>query len=412
VDEKLLLFQAEEARLQAQREQLQRRLMEAELGLQSRNGHLQELQREHQRLLTRRTELQQEVTAAENERSDSLEARQALELEGHELEKEVQDYQLKLDHTSRTMDGLRQQVSELEIRHREASSQWRAADADQRKAGERHHHQQLELAKAQAHVEEALERLGGVPSADRLPQVPVAPDELQRIRARGNKVRGFLEAFGVVNLGAEEDHERLETRYNDLNAQVKDLEDGALSLRQIMSEMDGVTITQFREAFDRVNQTFARIFSDLFNGGTARLELDHPDDLLESGVEIVACPPGKRLQNLALLSSGERALSAMAFLLALLSCKPSPIVILDELDAPLDDTNVERVAARLLEFSSSSQFLVITHNRKTMEFADRLYGVTMEEPGLSRILSVRLSKDGEMEPQTVGAGAAVSSSLN
>ena len=120
-------------------------------------------------------------------------------------------------------------------------------------------------------------------------------------------------------------------------------------------------------------------------------ELAGLEDVLESGVEIVARPPGKKVQNLTLMSSGERALSAIAFLLALLAHRPSPIVILDELDAPLDDSNVEKVAARLLEFSTSSQFLCITHNRKTMEFADKLFGVTMEEPGVSRMLHVTLS---------------------
>ena len=200
-------------------------------------------------------------------------------------------------------------------------------------------------------------------------------------------------------------------RFDELNEQVKDLDEGAASLKKIMADMDQITVVQFKEAFDRVNETFGRIFNELFQGGTARLELCIPGDMLDSGVEVVACPPGKKLQNLSLLSSGERALSAMAFLLALLSCKPSPMVILDELDAPLDDANVERVAGRLREFSSTSQFLVITHNRKTMEFADRLYGVTMEEPGVSRILSVKLTQDGEMVPQPgaqLAAAAAAS----
>jgi chromosome segregation protein len=400
VEEKLLLFQAEEARLQAERELAQRRLMEAELEYQSRSRQLQELQREQQRLSTRQSELQQELANSQSERENSLSARQALEIEGKDLEVEMERLKALLVQSNQALEGVRQQLAELEQNHRESNAQWQAADADQRRAGERWHHQQLELAKVQAHVEEALERLGARPDPGQLPGKPVTAEELTQIRSKATKLRNFLEKFGGVNLGAEEDHERLQSRHQELNTQVTDLEDGAESLKQIIREMDDVTVVQFREAFHKVNETFGRIFADLFNGGTARLELTHPDDMLESGVEIVACPPGKRLQNLTLLSSGERALSAMAFLLSLLSCKPSPIVILDELDAPLDDSNVERVASRLLEFSSSSQFLVITHNRKTMEFADRLYGVTMEEPGLSRVVSVRLTKDGEMVPQS------------
>ncbi len=412
VEAKLVLFQAEEARLQAERELGQRRLMEAELEFQNRLRQLQELQREQQRLSTRKQELTQELTANQAEREGSAGARQLLEQESAQLDQDMESFQARLVESSLVMDGLRERLTQLDQNHRESNAQWQAADSDQRRASDRWHHQQLELAKVQAHVEEALERLGGTPDPEQLPEQPIAAEELTQLRSRATKQRNFLEKFGGVNLGAEEDHDRLKTRHEDLNAQVKDLEDGAQSLHQIIREMDDVTVIQFREAFHRVNETFGRIFADLFNGGTARLELTHPDDMLESGVEIVACPPGKRLQNLTLLSSGERALSAMAFLLSLLSCKPSPIVILDELDAPLDDSNVERVASRLLEFSSSSQFLVITHNRKTMEFADRLYGVTMEEPGLSRVVSVRLTKDGEMVPHAELQLGAAANSLN
>ena len=155
--------------------------------------------------------------------------------------------------------------------------------------------------------------------------------------------------------------------------------------------MDAALVTRFKKVFAEVNDTFSKMFKDIFGGGWAKLELCNPEDWLESGVDISACPPGKKLQNLNLFSTGERALAAIAFLFSLLTHKPSPVVILDELDAPLDDANVEKIARKLLEFSHASQFLVITHNRKTMEFAQRLYGVTMEEPGISKLLSVELS---------------------
>ncbi|MCR5661579.1 MAG: chromosome segregation protein SMC [bacterium] len=219
----------------------------------------------------------------------------------------------------------------------------------------------------------------------------IDPDfDIDKARAKAARLQNTLENFGSVNLGAREDYDRLNTRRNELNTQICDLEEAAAQFREIMAEMDKASIERFQYMFSRINRTFGAIFSDIFGGGQARLELCEPDDLLSSGIDIIACPPGKKLQNLTAFSSGERALSAIAFLLALLTHKPSPIVILDELDAPLDDSNVEKIASRLRTFSASSQFLVITHNRKTMEFAERLYGVTMEQKGVSRMLSVTL----------------------
>lgn len=238
----------------------------------------------------------------------------------------------------------------------------------------------------QEKLQKALEILAETGEA-----VEIAPDfDIDKAKAKASRLHSTLENFGSVNLGAREDYDRLNTRRNELNTQICDLEEAEAQFREIMAEMDKASIERFQYMFSRINKTFGAIFSDIFGGGQARLELCEPDDLLSSGVDIIACPPGKKLQNLTAFSSGERALSAIAFLLALLTHKPSPIVILDELDAPLDDSNVEKIASRLRTFSASSQFLVITHNRKTMEFAERLYGVTMEQKGVSRMLSVTL----------------------
>jgi len=218
------------------------------------------------------------------------------------------------------------------------------------------------------------------------------PIDRENVHAEITRTRNYLKNFGNVNLGAAEDYETLKTRYDEMTGQIGDLEEASASLLGVMKEMDDASVKQFAECFGRVKKFFAENFEELFRGGQARLELTDPDNLLETGVDITAQPPGKRQQNLALLSSGEKALTAIAFLLAILKARPSPFVVLDELDAPLDDTNVERVARKFLEYSEDTQFITITHNRKTMEYARVLYGVTMAEPGVSRLVAVSLEE--------------------
>lgn len=396
LEEQLSRFQEEETKLRVARESLQRRLIDVQVDYERKRQQLQEIEREIGRFEQRKAELQADAQVAESEGKSALESRLGLTQEGEQMEAKILALQERFAQEAESLEELRLRAAATDEEYAVAGKQLEQAESRQKQANNKVSQAQVELASAETRVEEALQRLGSEPGEDDLPKAPMSMEDIEKMRQKGNRLRNFLENFGSVNLGAEEDHERLVSRFEELNTQVADLEAGADSLRHIMAEMDHITVSQFREAFFRVNDTFGRIFTELFQGGTARLEMVDPSDFLDSGVEVVACPPGKKLQNLSLLSSGERALSAMAFLLALLSCKPSPMVILDELDAPLDDSNVERVANRLLEFSTSSQFLVITHNRKTMEFADRLYGVTMEEPGVSRILSVKLTQNGEI----------------
>ncbi len=401
----MVRLQAEETRLMAVRDSMQHQVMEAELAAERAKQAHQEVVRERERWVQRQNELGEDEVQARLEQERCGTARTEIEAEGAQLQVEMATLDARVVEVGQELEAMKASSSDQDRHFEELSKKQQAALTRSRQAGDAHTQLQVKMAGVLAHAEEARLRLEehGDPET---PARPMDQAEFEKAKGRAGRLRSFLENFGSVNLGAREDHERLVARNEELTTQVSDLEDGAASLKKIMAELDQVTVTQFKEAFHRVNETFAKMFTELFCGGTARLELVTPDDYLESGVEIVACPPGKRLQNLTLLSSGERALSAMAFLLALLSCKPSPVVILDELDAPLDDANVERVAKRLMTFSTSSQFLVITHNRKTMEFADRLYGVTMEEPGSSRILSVKMTRDGEVEPAQSAEGVA------
>lgn len=199
-------------------------------------------------------------------------------------------------------------------------------------------------------------------------------------------------ALGSVNFSAVNDYERMEERHGFLEKQESDLTSARSSLKNMISDLDEQSIKQFKETFETLNKEFGLIFEELFKGGTGALKLTEPSNILESGVDVMAQPPGKKMQNLHLLSSGEKALTGIAFLLAILRVKPAPFCLLDEIDASLDDANIDRFSQKLKEYSTLSQFIVVTHNRKTMQTANTLYGVTMEEPGISKVISLRLEE--------------------
>jgi chromosome segregation protein len=218
--------------------------------------------------------------------------------------------------------------------------------------------------------------------------VEVNNEEITRIKRK-------MEAMGPVNLAAQEEYDALEQRYNFLLTQQQDLLKAKDDLHEVIKKINNSTIENFKKTFDVVRENFRELYRKLFGGGEADLILTDENNLLESGVDIFAQPPGKKLQNISLYSGGEKALTAVALLFAFFMVKPSPFCILDEVDAPLDDANIGRYIAMIKEFSQKTQFLVVTHNKRTMEMADILYGVTMEEHGVSKIISVRMNKQEE-----------------
>jgi chromosome segregation protein len=199
-----------------------------------------------------------------------------------------------------------------------------------------------------------------------------------------------IDRLGPVNMMAIEEFDELETRHVFLTTQRKDLVDSIAQTAAAITRIDETTTVRFRDAFLAIQQNFQVMFSTLFGGGRAGLTLMDENDPLETGIEIVASPPGKRLQSVQLLSGGEKALTAIALMFAIFKYKPSPFCLLDEIDAPLDDANVGRFVEMLQGMLDKTQFILITHNRRTMEIANRLYGVTMEEPGVSKLISVQL----------------------
>ena len=214
------------------------------------------------------------------------------------------------------------------------------------------------------------------------------------------ELRTKLDAMGAVNLVAIEEHQELEDRYEFLNAQHNDLIEARQKLLKMISKINETTSVMFSETFAQVNENFDKMFKSLFNGGSAKLVLVDEEDVLECGIEIIARPPGKKLQNVSLLSGGERTMTAVSLLFAIYMIKSSPFCVLDELDAPLDDSNIGRFIKILQGFLDRSQFLIITHNQQTIAAADTLYGVTMEEKGCSKVVSMKFVSG---RPQTENA---------
>jgi chromosome segregation protein len=214
-------------------------------------------------------------------------------------------------------------------------------------------------------------------------------------------IKRELENYKDINLAAPESLQQHNERAQDLENEISDLLGASEELKVIIGKLEGESRTLFQETFEAVRNNFKRNFAILFNGGEAELELTESEDLLKAGIEIVAKPPGKQMRSLSLLSGGEKCLTAMALLFSLFEVKAAPFCLLDEIDAPLDDTNVGRFTEMVKHFVDRSQFIIITHNKRTMSMGDRLYGVSMEEKGVSKILRMEFEKEASRPPKEV-----------
>ena len=217
------------------------------------------------------------------------------------------------------------------------------------------------------------------------------PDNVSLTQKKVNNLRVDIRELGSVNVDSIEEYKTLKERYDFMCEQRVDLENTMSKLRKVISEMTNTMKEQFKEQFKIINKNFTEVFRELFGGGNATLKLEDEENILECGIDINVQPPGKKLQNMSLLSGGEKAFTAIALLFAILKINPAPFCVLDEIEAALDDVNVFRFAEYLKKFSKNTQFLVITHRKGTMEAADTVYGVTMEESGISKLLSMKLA---------------------
>jgi len=311
-----------------------------------------------------------------------------------------------------TLQERRLAVIELETAAKDAETHVGMTDADlgqaegaldqARKAlaalGEEEHRLQLEQSEVEGRKRGLVERVETEwrkPLATLLADAPEVAGDQEWLRQENDRLRGAIDAVGPVNALAVEEHAEETKRLEFLQTQRDDLVTARNSLQQAAREIDQTAKTLFLESFSKVRDHFRSVFQTLFGGGECDVRLANEDEPLESEIEIHAAPRGKRTQRIHLLSSGERTLVAVSLLFAIFLAKPSPFCLLDEVDAPLDDANVGRYVRLLAEFKDQTQFIVITHNPRTMQAADAVYGVTMQEPGVSTIVGVRL---GQMEP--------------
>jgi chromosome segregation protein len=252
--------------------------------------------------------------------------------------------------------------------------------------------QAAKLQSDQQHMAETSVNELGVTADDLLADeslVRVSGEELTVQDTAYRELRAKLDAMGPVNMMALEEYQEARQRHEFLDTQRTDLLDSIANTQNAIKEIETVSRQKFEEAFAAINENFAKTFNKLFGGGQAFMRLTDLENTAESGIDVVASPPGKKLQNVLLLSGGEKALTALALLVGIFQYTPSPFCILDEVDAPLDEANVGRFTELVKEMSERTQFIIVTHSRKTMSVAPVMYGVTMQEPGVSKLVSVR-----------------------
>ena len=277
------------------------------------------------------------------------------------------------------------EIASQEQKYRQANSEYNKLQNDLK-------HKEITLGKYDVKLDSLLISLSENYSLtyERAAQDYILEIEEDVARIKINSLKTEINRLGDVNIGAIQEYDRLSKRYEFLTTQQTDLEDASNNLLAVIEEMDNIMIDKFKETFELISNEFQVVFRKLFKGGKGELRLTNPDDLLTTGIEIVAEPPGKKLNSIVLLSGGEKTLTAISLLFAILNVKPVPFCILDEVEAALDEANVDVFGEYLEEKKANSQFILITHKKRTMEYADILYGITMQESGVSKIVSVKL----------------------
>jgi chromosome segregation protein len=428
-EDRQLATEAEEARLHGEEHgRALEAIRQKEVGLETL---MAELRLAVEATQERESHLLADLTSTQVERASLGERVESLRREAVHLEEVDRDLSERLAQTAERRRALSERQRNLSLEQERADVRARevAVDRDRLEGEERdlsrHHHELLAtLQEIEADTKESERTLEGVTRESHAVELQATEGRVRReeleqearrsfgvephdlaalheetrdlesVRSRLAEVDGKIEAMGLVNLVADEEYRELEERLGFLRTQHDDLTASMKDLEKALRGMTRTAEERFLQAFEAINNHFSQIFSRLFEGGQAELrivEAEESGDPLEAGVELMAQPRGKRLGSVTLLSGGEKALTGLALLFAIFYYRPSPFCVLDEVDAPLDDANIHRFLRVLRDLCRETQFIVITHNRKTMEAADVLYGITMEEPGLSRLVSVKLT---------------------
>lgn len=330
----------------------------------------------------------------DREKEIEINKKNILRLEGEisAFKNEIKEQAVERDRDSEEMTKLQQTKDESRQRVKEKEQAVREAGSEISKFQNRLHRHEVQLTKAETELNGLHDRMWDEYEVTHIQALDYKSeiDSEKKAKDRIKELKERIKELGNINIDAIEEYKAVRERFDFLSAQREDLKEARDSLGRIIDEMLQIMRKKFGEQFETINERFNTIFRKLFGGGKAQVLLSDRDNILETGIDIIAQPPGKKLQNLSLLSGGEKALAAIALLFSILSVKPSPFCILDEIEAALDDANVERFAEFLKELSDDIQFIMITHRKGTMEIANNLYGVTMEEKGVSKLVSVRL----------------------
>jgi len=361
-------------------------LASVEEKLKGLEGQVQNLLETHRSL---REQILKKVKGIRECRAEVVSLREKIQQGQGELESGLKEHRLKEETLSAQKEIVESVLNEW--KEVEASSKYLRRELEE--VRQKIHEEEILASEVQlklSHLQESMkERYGATLAAS----VGTSPLELpkEEMSARLAELKNSLEGFGEVNLMAIEEYQELKQRHDFLSEQQTDLHQALDSLKKAILRINRTTTKRFLETFHLVNEKFKMVFMRLFRGGQASLVMLDEQDPATTGIDIIAQPPGKKLQNIDLLSGGEKALVATALLFGLFMIKPTPFCMLDEVDAPLDDANINRFIELIKEFSKTSQFILITHNKKTMETANTLYGITMETPGVSKVVSVRLN---------------------
>ncbi len=345
-----------------------------------------------ERLLEQKSQLQREWEEQNANLASLDELERTNESSGLELDQRISELRQDKDRVAGLIQERRSERATLFYKQEQVEQQVKEIRREVKSLEEKLHQEEVKVNRNEVELDHLLNKLSEEyeMSYDLAKQKYPARGEIQEETQVVNRLKKQIGALGTVNLGAIEEYERLSERQQFLSSQEADLNEAKDMLYQVIQEMDAEMSRRFKETFDAISEQFRDVFVQLFGGGRADLVLSNPDNLLETGIDIVAQPPGKKLQNLALLSGGERALTAMALLFAILRVKPVPFCVLDEVEAALDEANVNRFAEYMHHFSNQTQFICVTHRKGTMESADVLYGITMQEGGVSKLVSVKL----------------------
>jgi chromosome segregation protein len=362
--------------------QVREQLEAARLGLVRVNGEQVAANR-------RQTELEAEEQELATQRGSTAAQLLTARSEADATASERDEARVKLDEVRRLLDEVRNGLGAREAELRELRNQ--RSDLEERSREHQMKLQRLDLEREHL-VAGVREKFRGLDLPRVVGDYHARPAPDAEHRRRIDELTKLIDRMGPVNLDAQQEYEDAERRFTELNDQKVDIEAALSELDRAIKHMDRESKKRFKETFDVVNELFKQTFTRLFKGGRGELKLTDPENLLETGVDIIAQPPGKKLGNIELMSGGEKALTATALIFAIFQHKPSPFCVLDEVDAPLDEANVSRYNEAIRAMTSNSQFVIITHIKKTMQSVDVLYGVTMGEPGVSRLVSVKVNE--------------------